>query len=256
MKMPVLFIAHGSPMNILAENEFTKSLQSIVQKIPLPKAILCISAHWTTKQQSFIHKNTTSQLIYDFYGFPDNLYRVQYPALGNPFLSNLIKKNILMIEEIPERGLDHGAWSILHHIYPKANIPVIQLSIDMTKNELFHYDLGQQLKFLREQGYLIIGSGNLTHNLKIVDWQNQSTQPSYDWCKDFDNEFQEFMQKRNYQKLIFYKNIKGANFGIQNPDHYFPFLYCLGAAGNSSFEYFYEGFELGTLNMRSILWHS
>lgn len=254
MKMPVLFIGHGSPMNILAQNDFTQSLKNIANKIPEPKAILCISAHWTTKNEIFIHKNTSSKLIYDFYGFPDKLYNIQYPALGCPELANLIAKNILMVQTIQERGLDHGSWSILHHIYPKANIPIIQLSIDMNKNELFHYDLGQQLKFLRKEGYLIIGSGNLTHNLKMVDWKNQTNQPSYDWVQDFDKEFQKLMKDKNYQKLTFYRHIPGAENGIQNPDHYFPFLYCLGAAGNSSFEYIYEGFELGTLNMRSILW--
>ncbi|WP_332019819.1 4,5-DOPA dioxygenase extradiol, partial [Kaistella sp.] len=175
-KMPVLFLGHGSPMNAIEENQFVQGFRNISREIPKPNAILCISAHWFTNG-TFVTAMQNPKTIHDFYGFPKELFEVQYPAPGNPELAKETAELLLpeIVEEDHSWGLDHGAWSVIKHLYPNAEIPVIQLSIDYTKAPQYHFDLAKKLQKLREKGILIIGSGNIVHNIRLVDWKNINT---------------------------------------------------------------------------------
>lgn len=259
-RMPVLFIGHGSPMHILSKNNFTETLNKVGEKIK-PKAILVISAHWLTEGETLIQINKEQNVIYDFYGFPDELYKIKYSPKGSPDLANKIMKSLndINIKESNNIGLDHGAWSVLTHLYPKANIPTFQLSIDYSKPPEYHFELGKKLSFLRDNGVLIIGSGNIVHNLKILD-RKPSTyyfdkNASREFAHILDEKIVENLKNKNIKNLINYKNLPGAKMGIETPDHYYPFLYALGAAYNENKfkeNYIIEGFDLGTLSMRSI----
>lgn len=254
MKQPVLFIAHGSPMNALYDNQFTQTLNHLGSNLPHPKAILMISAHWLSKGKTFIHNTENPPIIYDFGGFPQALYEVQYPVHGSKELVQHIVDtiNYPKIETTPEWGIDHGAWSILKHMFPSANIPVVQLSIDFLESPDFHFEMGKKLSFLREQNILIIASGNLIHNLRTVDFHNKKTTPTYTWVNELDEAIVSALANKNYEQLIHYPSLPYANMGINNPDHYLPFLYALGAGKGGNASYLYEGYELGTLDMRCI----
>jgi 4,5-DOPA dioxygenase extradiol len=252
--MPVLFAAHGSPMNALANNAFTKSLNELGQQLPRPQAILCVSAHWETQgTQILAVKNP--QTIHDFYGFPKPLFEVQYPAPGSLELANEVQ-NLIPGSTLSDRwGFDHGTWSVLVHLYPKADIPVIQLSLDTSKTPDQHLEVGKLLQPLREKNILIMGSGNIVHNLRKIQWQNPNG--ALDWAKEFDQDIKLALEKHQQQDLTHYEEKFGeaAHLSVPTNEHYLPFLYCVGAAATEDkISYPYEGYEMGSLSMRSVLW--
>ncbi|WP_418262965.1 4,5-DOPA dioxygenase extradiol [Flavobacterium faecale] len=230
-KMPVLFLGHGSPMNAIEENQFVTGFRDLAQTLPQPNAILCISAHWFTKGTK-VTAMETPRTIHDFGGFPKELFEVQYPAHGSPELAKNAQKLLLPTEVAldHEWGLDHGAWSVIKHLYPNANIPVVQLSIDYTKNTQFHFDLAQKLSVLRRKGVLIIGSGNIIHNLRLVDFHNMDKDNyGYDWAIEARAIVNDYLLDGNYNALIDYdKQGKALQLAIPTPDHYLPLIYALG----------------------------
>lgn len=254
--MPILFLGHGSPMNAIADNDYTKAMGHLKNIIPTPKAILMISAHWMTKG-TWITAMSHPKTIHDFGGFPKALYDVEYKAPGSFELAQSIIKKISSphIEADQEEwGLDHGSWSILKHIYPEANIPVLQLSLDMTKPASFHFELGQKLKFLRSVGVLMIGSGNIVHNLRQIDW-NESAKP-FDWAVEFDQWVKEKAEAKYFDSLV-NDFLKSSNGQLSNPtaDHYYPLLYILGSVDEEDLLSFpYEGIQHGSISMRSFMW--
>jgi len=228
-KMPVLFLGHGSPMNAIEENEFVQGFRNISSGIETPKAILVVSAHWESRgtQVTAMAKPAT---IHDFGGFPKALYDIQYPAPGNPPLANEVKGMVKSTEVALDDkwGLDHGAWTVIRHMYPKANIPVIQLSLDYYKNPQQHYDLAKELYQLRHKGVLIVGSGNLVHNLGMVDWQKLNENYGYDWAIEANDKMKKLISDGNHQELINFSKLgKAFDLSIPTPDHFLPLLYAL-----------------------------
>lgn len=255
-KMPVVFIGHGSPMNALAENAFSQSLARLGRELHRPKAILVISAHWLTAG-TFITHMAQPRTIHDFYGFPQALFDVQYPAPGSPEVAERIKAQVqrppVQLDE--SWGLDHGTWSVLKHMYPLADIPVLQLSIDMSEPPAFHLALGEQLAKLREQGILILGSGNIVHNLRELRW-GENSRP-HDWALEFDAEMKEALLSGDTKGLTSdLLNSPQARLSIPTPDHYYPLLYAVGAAQGDKNEprFIYEGVEVGSISMRSLVY--
>jgi 4,5-DOPA dioxygenase extradiol len=229
-KMPVLFLGHGSPMNAIEENEFVKGFRNIGNEITKPKAILCISAHWETKG-TFVTAMPSPRTIHDFGGFPNELFAVQYPVAGSPDLAKetkaLIKRTEVGLDE--KWGLDHGAWSVLKHLYPNADVPVIQLSIDYTKGPQYHFELAKELSILREKGILIVGSGNMVHNLGMVAWNKLNESFAYDWAIEANEKMKSYLLSGDFKKLIDYKNQgKAFELAIPSPEHYLPLIYTLG----------------------------
>lgn len=233
-KMPVLFLGHGSPMNAIEENEFVQGFKNIANEISKPKAILCISAHWETKG-TFITAMQNPPTIHDFSGFPKELFEVQYPASGNPELAKQTKELITKTEVgLDENwGLDHGTWSVVKHLYPKADVPIIQLSLDYTQNPQFHYDLTKQLKPLRERGVLIIGSGNIVHNLGKVEWRRLNETFGYDWAIEANEKIKKYILDGNHKDLINFRSQgKAFDLAIPTPEHFLPLLYALALKEN------------------------
>lgn len=229
-RMPVLFLGHGSPMNAIEENEFVQGFRNIGQQIEKPNAILCISAHWETKgtQVTAMEHPAT---IHDFGGFPEELYRQQYPAPGSPALAQLAKESVKKTEVALDLqwGLDHGAWSVIKHMYPKADVPVVQMSLDRTKDPQYHYELAQELKTLRDRGVLIVGSGNMVHNLRMVAWDKLNADNyGYDWAIEARTKMNDMILKGDHKSLIDYAG-QGRAFqlSIPTPEHYLPLLYTL-----------------------------
>lgn len=228
--MPVLFLGHGSPMNAIEENDFVKGFRRISTEIAHPAAILCVSAHWETNG-TFVTAMEQPRTIHDFGGFPKALYEVQYPAPGSPELASetasLVSKTKVVVDH--SWGLDHGAWSVIKHLYPKADVPVIQLSLDRTKSPQYHYDLAQELLALRRKGVLIVGSGNMVHNLRMVAW-NRLNEDGYgfDWAMEANDMMKKFIEEGNHRELINY-TAQGQAFrqAIPTPEHYLPLLYSL-----------------------------
>ena len=253
MRMPTLFFGHGSPMNAIEENDFTKTLSNLGKTLPVPNAILMISAHWMTKG-TLITGMDKPKTIHDFYGFPEALFSVQYPASGSP---EKVKEVVNTISDpdinldLDKWGLDHGTWSVLKHLYPQANIPVFQLSLDMTKPMLFHFELGQKLKFLRDQGVMIIGSGNIVHNLRQIRWGSSAS--AYDWAIDFDEWVKGKALDRDFKSLIDDPlKTQAGKLSVPTLDHYLPLLYILGASDEKDQLHFdYEGFQNSSMSMRS-----
>jgi len=229
-RMPVLFLGHGSPMNAIEENEFVAGFRKVGSEISKPQAILCISAHWETRG-TYVTVMEHPKTIHDFGGFPKALYDVQYPAPGNPELAQatkaLVQKTEVGLDE--SWGLDHGAWSVIKHLYPKADVPVIQLSLDYTKPAQYHFELAQELAKLREKGILIIGSGNMVHNLRMVAWDKLKGEPfAFDWATEANEKMKSLILDGDFQRLIDYKNQgKAFDLAIPTPDHYLPLLYTL-----------------------------
>jgi len=228
--MPVMFLGHGSPMNAIEENEFVKGFRNMAAQIPKPKAILCISAHWFT-QGTFVTAMPLPKTIHDFDGFPDELFKVQYPAPGNPELAMetaaLVKSTTVGLDQ--SWGLDHGAWSVIKHLYPKADIPVIQFSIDYTKGPEFHYKLAKELQVLRKKGVLIIGSGNIVHNLYMVDFKRINDTYGYDWAAEAREKINGFLLKGDDQSIVHYEKLgKALQLAAPSPDHFLPLIYTLG----------------------------
>jgi len=255
-KMPAIFIGHGSPMNALANNEFTKHLQVLGQTLPIPKKILMISAHWMTKGVE-LQASATPKMIYDFYGFPEALYKINYPAPGDANLANQVKTDLhkYQAELDHEWGFDHGNWSVLHHMYPKADIPVVQLSLNQNfMNLRDHLVLAKELNKLRSEGVLIIGSGNIVHNLRQIS--RSETAPVVEWAREFDELIKKSILENNLEQLLAEDPSKHSQWKMAHPsiEHYLPLLYVLGAADpNEKILFPYEAFELGSLSMRSVL---
>lgn len=254
--MPVLFLGHGSPMNAIEENQFVQGFRQIASEIPLPKAILCVSAHWFT-QGTYVTAMELPKTIHDFYGFPQELFDVEYPAPGSPELAH-ITKELLLPTEIKEDnswGLDHGAWSVIRHMYPEADIPVIQLSIDYTKGPEYHFDLAQRLSKLRERGILIIGSGNIVHNLRLIDWRNINTVGAgWDWAIEARERTNNWILSGDYKPLLEYqKQGTALQYAVPSPDHYLPLIYSLGLKGSTdSLSLFNDALIGGSLSMTSV----
>jgi 4,5-DOPA dioxygenase extradiol len=250
--MPVFFVGHGSPMNGIEDNEFSQRWQSIGKDTRAPKAVLVISAHWYTKG-TFITAMDMPKTIHDFYGFPKPLFDVQYPAPGSPSLAketvSLVKKTKIGLDH--EWGLDHGTWSVVKHMYPEANIPVLQLSIDYTQPPQYHYELATELAALRKKGVLIIGSGNMVHNLGILDWKMQHD--GYDWANDMNEKFKTLISAGDHKALINYENLgSAAKLSIPTPEHYLPMLYTLGlATANEPIQFFNDKTLMGSISMTS-----
>jgi 4,5-DOPA dioxygenase extradiol len=254
--MPVLFVGHGSPMNGIEDNEFSKRWTAIAKDIPTPAAVLVISAHWFTKGTS-ITAMDFPKTIHDFGGFPEALYQVQYPAPGNPDLAAQTASMIhtTKVELDHDWGLDHGTWTIVRHMYPNAEIPVLQLSIDYTKDPNFHYELAKELFQLRKKGVLIIGSGNMVHNLRMVAWDKLNGPAyGYDWAIHMNQTFKELIEEKNHQPLIHYSSLgKEAMMAIPTPEHYLPLLYTLGLQDkNDPISFFNDQPVGGSLTMTSV----
>ncbi|WP_332033793.1 4,5-DOPA dioxygenase extradiol [Kaistella sp.] len=255
-KMPVLFLGHGSPMNAIEENQFVQGFRTISREIPKPNAILCISAHWFTNG-TFVTAMQNPKTIHDFYGFPKELFEVQYPAPGNPELAKETAELLLpeIVEEDHSWGLDHGAWSVIKHLYPNAEIPVIQLSIDYTKPPQYHFDLAKKLQKLREKGILIIGSGNIVHNLRMIDWKNINTVGAgWDWAVEAREKTNNWLLDGNFQNLIDYqKQGIALQTAVPSPDHYLPLIYSLGLKEKSeNLSLFNDELIGGSLSMTSV----
>lgn len=229
-RMPVLFLGHGSPMNAIEDNEFVRGWQNIGKTIPKPRAILCVSAHWETKG-TLVTAMPKPPTIHDFGGFPQALFNVQYPAPGSPEIAIETQKTIHKTDVgLDEKwGLDHGAWSVIKHLYPKADVPVLQLSLDYTKSPLYHYELAQELASLRKKGVLIVGSGNIVHNLRRVAWDKiHEPEFGYDWAIEANNTFKKLVLNHDHQSLINYQSLGSAvQLSAPSPDHYLPLLYTL-----------------------------
>lgn len=254
--MPVLFIGHGSPMNGILDNEFSQRWKKMADSIPTPKAVLVVSAHWLSKGTR-ITAMDFPKTIHDFGGFPDELFQVQYPAPGNPALAKETTAlfSDTKVELDHDWGLDHGTWTVVRHMYPEADIPVLQLSIDYQKDAQYHYNLTKELYNLRKKGVLIIGSGNMVHNLRMIAWDKMD-EPEYgfDWALKMDEQFKELIASRNHQPLINYSSLgKEAKLAIPTPDHYLPLLYTLGLQGkNEPVSFFNDKAVAGSLTMTSV----
>jgi len=255
-RMPVLFVGHGSPMNAIEENEFVEGWRNIGKSIPRPKAILCVSAHWETKG-TFVTSVPKPQTIHDFGGFPKALFDVQYPAPGSPDLANetkrIITKTTVGLDE--KWGLDHGAWSVIRPMYPNADVPVIEMSMDYSQGPQYHYDLGKQLAALRNKGVLIIGSGNMVHNLRMVAWDKMN-EPEYgfDWAIKANDKFKQLIQSGNHKELINYSSLgREVQLAVPTPDHYLPLLYTLALKEeNEAVSFFNDKAVMGSLTMTSL----
>jgi 4,5-DOPA dioxygenase extradiol len=256
VKMPVLFIGHGSPMNAIEDNEFSQRWQQMGNEIPTPKAVVVISAHWLTKG-TLVTAMPNPKTIHDFGGFPQALFDVQYPAPGSPELATEIQKLITnpAVELDHDWGLDHGTWSVVKHMYPDADIPVLQLSIDYYKPAAYHYELAKQLLSLRKKGVLIIGSGNMVHNLRMVAWDKlNEPEYGYDWALEMNDIFKNKISNGFHNELIQYEKLnKSATLAIPSPDHYYPLLYILALQTDSdNVEFFNDKAVGGSLTMTSV----
>jgi len=255
-KMPVLFLGHGSPMNAIEENEFVTGWRSIGKTLPKPTAILCVSAHWETKG-TFVTAMEKPMTIHDFGGFPKALFDVQYPAPGSPKLAketkSIVTKTAVGLDE--KWGLDHGAWSVIKHLYPKADVPVIQMSLDYYQTPQYHYELAKELASLRNKGVLIIGSGNIVHNLGMVAWDKLNADNyGYDWAVEASEKMKKYILDGNHKALIDYKSQgKAFNLAIPTPEHYLPLLYMLALKEeNEKLSLFNDKTVGGSLSMISL----
>ena len=257
-KMPVLFIGHGSPLNLILDNDFTRSLKELGGHLPRPKAILVISAHWLT-DGTYVGCMDRPKTIHDFYGFPRELYRMAYPSPGAPdegrFVSQLVRK--VPVECGVEWGLDHGAWAILKHLYPQADIPVFEMSLDYTFNDWrpkpiqYHYDLAKELGELRNRGVLVIGSGNIVHNLGLLDFSNIEADP-VPWAREFDEQVKERLLSGNDRDLIHYARLgRSSSLAVPTLDHYLPLIYAVALRDkNESLVFTHEGFQYASISMQ------
>lgn len=255
-RMPLLFVGHGSPMNAIEENEFVNGWRTIAKELPKPTAILCISAHWETDgtQVTAMEKPRT---IHDFGGFPPELYRVEYPAPGSPELAeatkSVITKTSVSLDE--SWGLDHGTWSVVKHLYPSAEIPIVQLSLDYKKAPQSHYELAKELSALREKGVLIIGSGNIVHNLGVIEW-NKINEPEFgfDWALEANELIKKSILSGDHRELINYKSLGNSiQLAIPTPEHFLPLLYILALQQkDESISFFNDKAVMGSLMMTSV----
>ncbi|MFZ4523028.1 MAG: 4,5-DOPA dioxygenase extradiol [Bacteroidales bacterium] len=251
--MPVLFVGHGSPMNAIEDNEFTEGWHSMAATMPKPKAILCISAHWETSG-TFVTGMAKPITIHDFGGFPQKLYDVQYPAPGSPELAGEVKGLVSLapVGLDAKWGLDHGAWGVISRMYPDASIPVIQMSLDYNATPQTQYDLAKELAPLRERGILIIGSGNMVHNLRAIDWSGKTS--GFDWAIEANELFKKLISGNEHQQLINYQKLGSAiGMAIPTPEHYLPLLYILGLkTEKETATFFNDQLMMGSLSMTSV----
>jgi 4,5-DOPA dioxygenase extradiol len=253
VRMPVLFIGHGSPINAIEDNPFTRTLRTLGTEIPRPRAILVISAHWMT-EGSWVTEMPKPKTLHDFYGFPQALFDVQYPACGCPEVAKEIQKIIRgpSIHGDHEMwGLDHGTWSVLKHMYPKANVPVLQLSLHMEKPAEYHFKLGEQLSALRDRGILIIGSGNLVHNLLRL--RREPAAIPYDWALEYDQWIKQKLEAHDFSSALYdYHKTEAGRLSVPTMEHYFPLHYVLGASDEKDeLRFEYEEIQNGSISMRS-----
>ncbi len=254
--MPALFIGHGSPMNAIEDNEFSRTWKEIGKALLKPRAILVVSAHWETRG-TLVTNISKPPTIHDFGGFPQALFNVQYPAPGSPALAAETKGTVHKTEiGLDEKwGLDHGAWSILKHLYPNADVPVVQLSLDYMKDPQYHFDLAKELASLRQKGILIIGSGNIVHNLRMVAWDKMN-EPEYgfDWAIEANTKIKSLIQDGDFKSLINYQSLgKAVNLATPSPDHYLPLLYALALQDkNEKVSFFNDKAVMGSLTMTSV----
>jgi len=257
-KMPVLFVGHGSPMNVLdKENPFNQNFSLITQNVPKPKAILMISAHWYSSRLQ-VTSGEHPEMIYDFYGFPDELSQVQYPAPGSPELAKQVQ-SLLQPENVelnPTRGFDHGAWAVLKFLYPDADIPVVQLSLNSLKSAEWHFNLAKKLSTLRKQGVLIIGSGNIVHNLRAISWEHiDQIGAGYDWAFAFRETVNQAIATQDDETLVHYEQLgEKAELSVPTPDHYLPLLYIMALREpQDDITFFNDNLIAGSLSMTSVL---
>jgi 4,5-DOPA dioxygenase extradiol len=250
--MPVLFVGHGSPMNAIEDNKFTEALSALSSRLPRPKAVCVVSAHWVTVGSQVLvspHPRT----IHDFYGFPRALYEVQYPAPGAPDEARQVAGNPEIAPD-DKWGLDHGSWSVLRHMYPKADVPAFQLSLDERRSFQEHLELGREIRALRKRGVLILGSGNIVHNLRRIDWENP--QSAYDWAVEFDAKVKAAVEAHDSSALAAPQRWGETLLATAHPtvEHYLPLLYCMGSTNeHDEISYPHEGFDFGSISMRAIL---
>ena len=252
-RMPALFFGHGSPMNTLLRNPYTQGWARIGQAVPRPKAILCISAHWY-RRGTAVTAMAAPATIHDFGGFPQELFDYEYPAPGNPAFAARVRDLLQPVQvDLDETwGLDHGTWSVLAHAYPQADIPVVQLAIDHTQPPRFHYDLGRRLAPLRDEGVLIVGSGNVVHNLRAVRWEPGAA--AYDWAVSFNEAVQERLASHDHGPLIEYDSLgHPARLSVPTPEHYLPLLYVIALQGKGEpLALPVDGIENGAIGMLSV----
>lgn len=253
-KMPAIFFGHGNPMNALADNIYTRAWAEMGRNIPKPEAVLCVSAHWYAPAVA-VTAMERPRTIHDFGGFPRELFEFQYPARGSRKLAERVSE-LLAVDVIMDNsgwGLDHGTWSVLCHVFPDADIPVVQLSINETQPAPFHYEVGRMLAPLRDEGILIVGSGNLVHNLHAYAWGDQSRE-AFDWAMRFEQKARELMRSGDHEPLIFYEAMgKDALLSAPTPDHYLPLLYVLGTQqAEDAVTFPVEGFDGGSISMTTV----
>jgi 4,5-DOPA dioxygenase extradiol len=250
-KMPVLFVGHGNPMNVMEDNEFSRAWDAAGKALPKPKAVICISAHWVTRG-TMITAMDKPRTIYDFYGFPPEMYEMRYSAPGAPDLAEQVRRIIKNTEVKPDLnwGLDHGTWTVLKRMFPQADVPVIQMSLDANIEAQKHYDISRQLKELREEGVLIIGSGNIVHNLRLARFDDSA----YDWAVEFDLRIANWITQNDHDPIIHYeKGDQAAALAINTAEHYVPLLYTLALKEeNESISFFADKVMGGSLSMRSV----
>ena len=253
--MPVLFVGHGSPMNGIEDNDFSRYWKKLAGEIEKPKAVLCISAHWLTNG-TFVTAMDQPKTIHDFGGFPKELFAVEFSAPGSPTLAEetagLITSTSVGLDH--DWGLDHGTWTIVRHMYPEADVPVLQLSIDYAKPASYHYTLAQQLQDLRKKGVLIIGSGNMVHNLGMIAWDHLNDSFGYDWALEMNDIFKKKILERDHNALMNYQTLStSAKLAIPTPDHYYPLLYALALQGEKEHVQFFNDTAMaGSLTMTSL----
>jgi 4,5-DOPA dioxygenase extradiol len=249
--MPALFIGHGNPMNAIEDTEFSRAWAEVARSLPKPHAVLCVSAHWET-EGTRVTAMEQPKTIHDFYGFPPALFEKQYPAPGSPELARMtvetLRESHVGLDS--ERGLDHGAWAVLCQMYPKADVPVVQLSLNERKPPAFHYELGRELRALRKKGVLIIGSGNIVHNLREMAWEDTA----YDWALEFDAKMKDLILAGDHKAIVDYSKLgRSARLAVPTLDHYLPLLYVLGAQDKAdSVGFFADKVTLGSMSMRSV----
>ena len=251
-KMPAIFIGHGHPMNALLNNSFTQKLREIGTSLEKPEAIMMVSAHWETRG-TYVSVNATPHTIYDFGRFDDRLFDIKYEPQGHPLLANEVVRlgRDYHIKSDHSMGLDHGAWTVLKYMYPEENIPVFQLSLDYTKPPQYHFELANTLKALRRKGVLLIGSGNIVHNLRKLDWHNINAKP-FDWALEFDELVKDKLMSKNFSDLVNYQKFGAlGEMAIPSNDHYLPMLYTLGfTEKGENVEQLYENIQYGSISMR------
>ena len=250
--MPVLFVGHGSPMNAIENNAFTQTLRELNARLPKPTAVCVISAHWVTSG-SHVLASSHPQTIHDFYGFPRALYEVEYPAPGAPAEAGKLAENPVIVPD-EKWGLDHGSWSVLRHMYPHADVPAFQLSLDERRTPKEHLELGREIKQLRQRGVLILGSGNVVHNLRQIDWSDPHG--AFEWAREFDARVKDSVDAHDASALADPAKWGERLLATAHPtlEHDLPLLYCMGSTdAKDSISYPYEGFDFGSISMRAVL---